>query len=110
MLNGIGEPVLVTTGRRLAAAAASGAENILVMLDGDLACRSVTGEWDIYWGAYLGSPDQVLAAGPLAQTIDEISSLRADLKQRKGWLMDTYLLRRPTPTRADQLPPCGRSS
>ena len=95
VLNGIGEPVLVTTGRRLAAAAASGAENILVMLDGDLACRSMTGEWDIYWGAYLGSPDQVITAGPLAQTIDEISALRADLKRQKGWLMDTYLLRRP---------------
>lgn len=95
VLNGIGEPVLVTTGRRLAAAAASGAENILVMLDGDLACRFMTGEWDIYWGAYLGSPDQVLAAGPLASTIDEIAAVRADLKQNKGWLMDTYLLRRP---------------
>lgn len=95
VLNGIGEPVLVTTGRRLAAAVDSGAENILVMLDGDLACRSLTGEWQIYWGAYLGGPDQVLASGPLADTIDEIAAVRAAAKQRKGWLMDTYLLRRP---------------
>lgn len=98
VLNGIGEPVLVTTGRRLAAAAASGAENILVMLDGNLACRSLAAagpSWEIYWGAALGSPDQALVAGPLADVIDEIASLRTGLKQRKGWVMDTYLLRRP---------------
>ena len=104
VLNGIGEPVLVTTGRRLAEAVQSGAENIVVMLDGDLACRALTGarlvdsagdiQWDIYWGAYLGSPDEVLAGGPLDQVIDEIAAVRADLQRRKGWIMDTYLLRR----------------
>ena len=45
----------------------SGAENIVVMLDGDLACRALTGgDWEIYWGAYLGSPDETLIAGRLA--------------------------------------------
>ena len=96
VLNGIGEPVLITTGRRLAAAVTSGAENIVVMLDGDLACRSLIADprWEIFWGANLGGVDQQLAAGPLAETIDDIVARRADLKARKGWVMDTYLLRR----------------
>jgi precorrin-6A synthase len=72
----------------------SGAENVVVMLDGDLACRALTGDWEIYWGAYLGSPDETLVSGTLADVIDEITSTRAALKESKGWIMDTYLLRR----------------
>ncbi len=97
VLNGIGEPVLLTTGRRLAAAVESGAENIVVMLDGALACRRLIGtgsSWEIYWGAYLGGPDEVLRSGPLDLVIDEIAATRATLRQKKGWIMDTYLLRR----------------
>jgi precorrin-6A synthase len=98
VLNGVGEPVLITTGRRLVQAVESGAENIVVMLDGDLACRGLTGDWDIYWGAYLGGPDEVLVSGRLDAVIDEIAAVRTGLKQRKGWIMDTYLLRRLIPT------------
>jgi precorrin-6A synthase len=95
VLNGVGEPVLITTGRRLAQAVESGAENIVVMLDGELACRSlVGGRWEIYWGAYLGAPDEVLISGGLDDVIEQIGITRAGLKQRKGWIMDTYLLRR----------------
>ena len=95
VLNGIGEPVLITTGRRLAQAVESGAENIVVMLDGELACRAlIGGDWEIYWGAYLGSPDETLVSGTLADVMGEITSTRAALKERKGWIMDTYLLRR----------------
>jgi len=97
VLNGIGEPVLITTGRRLAQAVESGPENIVVMLDGALACRALTGSgWDIYWGANLGSTDELLRSGPLDDVIDEIAAVRADLKLRKAWIMDTYLLRRPS--------------
>lgn len=100
VLNGIGEPVLVTTGRRLAQAVESGAENIVVMLDKDLAGRSLCGAgWEIYWGAYLGGPDEVLFAGPLDDVIDDITQARARLKDAKGWIMDTYLLRKPSDTR-----------
>lgn len=101
VLNGIGEPVLITTGRRLAQAVATGAENIVVMLDGSLACRQLLNDdslatakrFEIFWGAYLGTADEVLISGSLADVVDEISDVRADLKQRKGWIMDTYLLR-----------------
>jgi precorrin-6A synthase len=96
VLNGIGEPILITTGRRLAQAVADGAQNIVVMLDPDLACRALLGpgSWQIYWGAYLGTADETLFAGLLVDVIDDISQARAGLRERKGWIMDTYLLRR----------------
>ena len=97
VLNGIGEPILITTGRRLSSAVADGAQNIVVMLDAELACRALLGSadggWQIYWGAYLGTADEVLVAGPLADVIDEIGRIRAAMRERKGWVMDTYLLR-----------------
>ena len=94
VLNGIGEPVLVTTGRRLLAAVESGAPTIVVMLDGDLACRHLVGTGiEIYWGAYLGTADEVLISGHLDEVIGEITDVRERLRQRKGWIMDIYLLR-----------------
>ncbi len=49
---------------------------------------------DIYWGAYIGTPDEILVSGPLAETAQHIERLRAQARERKGWIMDTYLLRR----------------
>lgn len=94
VLNCIGEPVLITTGRRLPAAVESGAPNIVVMLDGDLACRQLIGtRTEIYWGAYLGTSDEVLISGHLDEVIREITDVRERLRQQKGWVMDIYLLR-----------------
>ena len=67
----------------------------MVMLDGELVCRTFTEPGlDIYWGAYLGTPDELLIAGPLHDVIGEIERVRAEARARKGWIMDTYLLRR----------------
>ena len=97
VLNGIGEPITITTGRRLAESVDAGADNIVVMLDGSLACRQFAHlDLTIHWGAYLGSADQILIAGRLAEVIDRIATTRAALKASKGWIMDTYLLRRST--------------
>ena len=65
------------------------------MLDVDLTCRRYA-DWDltIYWGAYLGTPDELLVAGPLGEVIDQIERTRRAARDRKGWIMDTYLLRR----------------
>jgi precorrin-6A synthase len=94
VLHGIGEPVLITTGRRLLRDIDAGAGNLVVMLDGELACRSLTGRGlEILWGAYLGDPRQVLIRGPLDEVIDDILISRAELRARHGWIMDTYLLR-----------------
>lgn len=96
VLNRIGEPIHITTGRRLRDGLPAGQDNVVVMLDGELVCRTFTDPGlEIYWGAYLGTPDEVLVAGPLIEVIDEIVRLRAQARERKGWIMDTYLLRRP---------------
>ena len=93
-LNRVGGPVHVTTGRRLAAGLP--ADDVVVMLDGDQAFAGVEEEGvEIYWGAYLGTPDELLIAGPLADVRDEIARVRAEARERKGWMFDTYLLRRP---------------
>lgn len=95
MLNRVAGAVHITTGRRLAAGWPEGCDDVVVMLDADLACRAYRDEdLDIYWGAYLGTPDELLVAGRLGKVIDEIEAVRREARARKGWIMDTYLLRR----------------
>ncbi|MFJ5369641.1 precorrin-6A synthase (deacetylating) [Bosea sp. CER48] len=94
-LNTIGAPILITTGRRLAAGFPADQDSVVVMLDGEQAfARLDPAELDIFWGAYLGTPDEILLAGPLAALAAEIASVRAEARARHGWIMDTYLLRR----------------
>jgi precorrin-6A synthase len=93
-LNAIGEPVRITTGRKLAEHGA-GNEDCVVILDGGTGLEAAAGEdVHIYWGAYLGTPDEVLISGRLPDVIDDIRRIRAEAKAKKGWIMDTYLLRR----------------
>lgn len=94
-LNSIGGPILVTTGRRLAAGFPADQDSVVVMLDGEQSFGAIDPEGlEIYWGAYLGTPDEILLAGPLAKLSAEISQVRAEARARHGWIMDTYLLRR----------------
>ena len=95
-LNRVGETVLITTGRRLAREGLPpGVPEIVVMLDAHCAFAALRNEpLDIYWGAYLGTPDEILVAGPVGEVADEIERVRAQARERKGWIMDTYLLRR----------------
>jgi precorrin-6A synthase len=48
----------------------------------------------VFWGAYLSTDDEVLISGPLAEVAAEITETRVRLRERHGWIMDTYLLRR----------------
>ncbi|MBS0559234.1 MAG: precorrin-6A synthase (deacetylating) [Proteobacteria bacterium] len=95
-LNQVGGAVLITTGRRLAAGGMPAeADDVVAMLDGPGAFRTVPEEdLTIYWGAYLGTPQEMLLAGPLAEVKDRIAALREQARARHGWIMDTYLLRR----------------
>ncbi|SNT27376.1 precorrin-6A synthase (deacetylating) [Rhodococcoides kyotonense] len=95
VLNRIGGPIVITTGRALLGDVDAGAENIVVMLDGHLTCRELvgTGRWSIYWGANLGTADEKLVSGPLDECIGEIEQVRAELKAKHGWVMDVYALR-----------------
>ena len=90
-LNDVGEPVLVTTGRQLREAGLSG--TAVVMLDGDCSFQGCPPRTRIWWGAYLGTPDELLVSGTVAEVGDKIVELRADARARHGWIMDTYLLR-----------------
>lgn len=93
-LNRVGESVLVTTGRKLAEGFPAGADSVVVMLDGDCAFKSLDGDIDIYWGAYLGTEDEILISGRLSDVATEIKRVRDEVRARKGWIMDTYLLRK----------------
>lgn len=66
------------------------------MLDGHLACRGLVEEYpdlQVYWGAYLGGPHEVLRAGRHADVIDGLAALCDALREQHGWVMDTKLLR-----------------
>jgi precorrin-6A synthase len=94
-LNRIGEPIHITTGRRLAAGLPDGLDSAVVMLDAGLACQDFDDpDLHIYWGAYLGTPDEVLMSGRLIDVAAGIELEKRELKQQHGWIMDTYLLRR----------------
>ncbi|MFB8200324.1 precorrin-6A synthase (deacetylating) [Kitasatospora purpeofusca] len=95
-LTRVGRPVRITTARRLAAEGfPPGAEDTVVMLDGQAAFGRIDPEGvHIHYGAYLGGEDEILVSGPLGEAAPEIARLRSEARERKGWVMDTYLLRR----------------
>ena len=95
-LNRIGEPVLLTTGRRLAQGLPDESGSVVVMLDGEQAFRRIPAEGlEIYWGAYLGTPEEILISGKLSEVAEEIEQVRSQAREKNGWIMDTYMLRRP---------------
>ena len=92
--NRIGGAIQVTTGRRLAAGFPSEADDVLVMLDAHCSFATLPAETEIFWGAYLGTPDEILLSGTVGSVGPEIERVRAQARADKGWIMDTYLLRR----------------
>ena len=97
-LNTLGAPVLITTGRRLRDGGwPEGAEAVAVMLDSGGAFTAIRSEGvHIWWGAYVGMPQEALIAGPLAEVAEQIVQTRAALRAEHGWIMDIYLLHRST--------------
>jgi precorrin-6A synthase len=94
-LNQVGAPVQITTGRRLAQNPDLETGDVVVLLDGECAFKHVTDEQvEIYWGAYLGTPAEILLSGKLTQLAPAIERLRSEARHRHGWIMDTYLLRK----------------
>ena len=59
----------ITTGRRLARDGwPEGVDDLVVMLDADCSFDAIDPDGiEIYWGAYLGTPDELLVAGPLGE-------------------------------------------
>jgi precorrin-6A synthase len=96
-VNQIGKPVQITTGRKLAQGFPEGVDDVVVMLDAHNTFADLPeSDVDIYWGAYLGTPDEILVSGRVVDVAEEIKTRRAEARERKGWIMDTYLLRRRT--------------
>ncbi|WP_052462575.1 precorrin-6A synthase (deacetylating) [Nigerium massiliense] len=94
-LNRQGRAVQILPARLIAGGVPADVDDVVVMLDGRETFASIdpTG-LDIYWGAYLGTPDELLISGPLADVANEIAEVRRAALERKGWVFDTYLLRR----------------
>lgn len=94
--NTVNGPVVVTTGRQLRDNGwPSGAETAVVMLDGQCSFQLLRQDGlYIWWGGFLGMPEQILDHGPLDDVSDRIVATRAAARAEHGWIMDTYLLRR----------------
>jgi precorrin-6A synthase len=91
-LNRIGEPIMITTGRRLAEGFPNNVDSVVVMLDGETAFKTVDGDINIHWGAYIGTEEEILVSGKLRDVVGEIERLRSAARSDHGWIMDTYLL------------------
>lgn len=94
--NTVGGSVMVTTGRRLREDGwPEDADTVVVMLDGECSFRALFGRGlHIWWGAYLGMPEQILLSGPLDGIAEQIKQTRDAARKTHGWIMDTYLLQR----------------
>lgn len=95
-LNAIGEPFLVTTGRRLRESGwPAGVDTVVVMLDGECSFQQLPpAGLHIWWAAYAGMADEIAISGPLAEATPRILAARAAARAAHGWIMDIYLLRR----------------
>jgi precorrin-6A synthase len=95
-VNDIGEPFLVTTGRRLRDGGwPAGINTVAVMLDGGAAFQSLDSRGlNIWWGAYLGMPNEILMSGALAEVGPRIAAARGEAREKHGWIMDSYILKR----------------
>ncbi|MTJ80030.1 MAG: precorrin-6A synthase (deacetylating) [Telmatospirillum sp.] len=96
-LNQIGGSVQITTGRRLAQGWPDGVDSVVVMLDAENSYKLYADQdMEIYWGAYVGTPDEIVMSGRLKDVAGRIEQVRAEARRANGWIMDTYLLRRIT--------------
>ncbi len=94
--NTVNGAVTVTTGRLLRDHGwPQGVKTVVTMLDGLCSFQHLDPKGlEIWWGAFLGMPEQILIAGPVAEVTDQIIEKRAQARLEHGWIMDTYLLRR----------------
>ncbi|ODN70398.1 precorrin-6A synthase (deacetylating) [Methylobrevis pamukkalensis] len=94
-LNRIGKAVTITPARQLGPRLPDDTDTVVVVLDGDETFLTLEGDdLEIFWGAYLGTPHEILRAGPLHAIRDDIAATRRTARAAHGWIMDTYLIRR----------------
>jgi precorrin-6A synthase len=93
VLHDIGQPLHVTTGRRLADAVAAGQTNIAVMLNRTVELDGLE-EWTIWWGGNLGRPEEELVAGRVGDVLAEVAAARDRIREAVGWVLDIFVVRR----------------
>ena len=101
-----GASLHLTTGARLVDEYDPALGDVVVLLDDHLACAGLADAYpdlELLWGAHLGTPHEVLVRGRLADVVGEVRRVRADTRERHGWVTDSYLLR--APERAEPLQP-----
>jgi precorrin-6A synthase len=94
VLHPVGQPVHITTARRLRDDIAAGQTNLCVMLTGALDLSGLD-DWSIWWGANLGTESEELISGRVGTVAAEVEKARQRAKESAGWVMDVYLLRAP---------------
>jgi len=93
VLHEVGEPLHVTTRRRLREAIDQGQHNLVVMLNSSIDLDGLE-DWRIWWGGNLGTASEELVAGRVGDVLPEIQLARERARAAAGWVMDIYLLRR----------------
>lgn len=95
-LNEVAEPFIVTTGRRLREQGwPAQVDTVVVMLDRGGAFTAIDPDGiNIWWSAYAGMQQEVRIAGSLHTVAQQILQTRQAERERNGWIMDIYLLRR----------------
>ena len=108
-LTRLGRPLRIAPGRHVAGSGLVAGEDVAVMLDVGAALTAHRAEgWWMYWGAYVGTPEELLVSGPLNEVADQVVELRAAARKRHGWIMDACLLRTDGPDQqAEATPPSG---
>jgi precorrin-6A synthase len=65
------------------------------MLSGSIDLAGLE-DWPIWWGANLGTASERLVSGTVSEVAAQIDDARAGARSDSGWVMDVYLLRRPS--------------
>lgn len=94
VLHEVGQPLHLTTGRKLREALDQGQDNIVVMLNRTIDLVGLD-DWLIWWGGNLGTASEELVAGRVGDVLPAIEDARERARAAAGWVMDIYLLRRP---------------
>ena len=76
---------------------------VVVLLDGDQAFKKLgEADLDIYWGAYIGTEEEVLVAGKLTEAMADIERIRAQKREQNA--LNDQLPKDPSLRRAKSRP------
>jgi precorrin-6A synthase len=104
VLNEVGAKVTFTTGRRVLEDFSREDGTLVVMLDDGTGLAALIAReaearpagappLHIWWGTYLGMEGELLMSGALAEVGPEILRTRAEAREKRGWIMDVWLVR-----------------